>query len=145
MFESKKKKDPADSPASGTRAARQPAQAVFCSQGEGGMMGDELFDQITRFMEQVEDHLPENVSNGMILLALREERESRRRETKMLMAQSEMLIEMLKGRKPDGSDGLLYQVAAFDRFRRGIVWAFSAMVLAFLGGVGMWVFSLVVE
>lgn len=106
-------------------------------------MSEDMFDQITRFMEREEDHLPDRVSNGMILLALREEREARRREAGELVENVETLLGLLKGTKPDGSDGLVHQVAAFDRFRKGVLWAFSAVALAFLGGLGMWVFNLV--
>ena len=106
-------------------------------------MDNGIFEQITRYMERVEDRLPEDVSNGMLLLALREERAARHRETAALLEKVDSFLVLLKGVKPDGSDGLVYQVAAFEQFRRRVLWALSAVTLAFLGGVGMWVFGLV--
>lgn len=108
-------------------------------------MNGDMLDRIARFMEREEDHLPRQISNGMILIALREERDARQREARALLQKVDTLLDVLNGRLPDGSDGLVHQVAAFDRFRKAVVWAFSAVVLAFLGGLGMYVFNLIVN
>lgn len=108
-------------------------------------MNGDTIDRIARFLERAEDDLPERVSNGMILVALREERDARRREIGTVLEQVELLVEILHGKRGDSREGLMQQIAELERFRRLVVWAFSAVVLAFLGGLGMYLFSWVVR
>jgi hypothetical protein len=108
-------------------------------------MNGDTIDRIARFLERAEDDLPERVSNGMILVALREERDARRREIGTVLEQVELLVEILHGKRGDSREGLMQQIAELERFRKLVVWAFSAVVLAFLGGLGMYLFSWVVR
>jgi hypothetical protein len=108
-------------------------------------MNGDTIDRIARFLERAEDDLPERVSNGMILVALREERDARRREIGTVLEQVELLVEILHGRRGDSREGLMQQIAELERFRKWVVWAFSAVVLAFLGGLGMYLFGWVVR
>ena len=108
-------------------------------------MNGDTIDRIARFLERSEDELPERVSNGMILIALREERDARRREIGTVLEQVELLVEVLHGKEGDRQDGLVQQIAELERFRKLVVWAFSAVVLAFLGGLGMYLFGWVVR
>ena len=108
-------------------------------------MNGDTIDRIARFLERAEDKLPERVSNGMILIALREERDARRREIGAVLEQVELLVETLHGKGGDPQEGLLRQIAELERFRKLVVWAFSAVVLAFLGGLGMYLFGWVVR
>jgi hypothetical protein len=108
-------------------------------------MNGDTIDRIARFLERAEDDLPERVSNGMILVALREERDARRREIGTVLEQAELLVEILHGKRGDSREGLMQQIAELERFRKLVVWAFSAVVLAFLGGLGMYLFSWVVR
>ena len=108
-------------------------------------MNGDTIDRIARFLERSEDELPEGVSNGMILIALREERDARRREIGTVLEQVELLVEVLHGKEGDRQDGLVQQIAELERFRKLVVWAFSAVVLAFLGGLGMYLFGWVVR
>lgn len=100
-------------------------------------MNGDVIDHIVRFMEREEDQLPARVTNGMILMALREEREERKREIKEVVRRVETINYLLNGKEPDGSDGLTRRVAAVERFKNLVVWALSTIALAFLGGVGM--------
>lgn len=100
-------------------------------------MNGDVIDHIVRFMEREEERLPARVTNGMILIALREERKERKREIKEVVQRVETINHLLNGKKPDGSDGLTRRVAANERFKNLVVWALSAIALAFLGGVGM--------
>jgi len=108
-------------------------------------MNGDTIDRIARFLERAEDELPERVSNGMILIALREERDARQRETGAVLEQVSLLVEVLHGRDGDPSKGLVQQMAELERLRKLVVWAFSAVVLAFLGGLGMYLFGWVVR
>lgn len=108
-------------------------------------MNGDTIDRIARFLERAEDDLPERVSNGMILVALREERDARRREIGTVLEQVKLLVEILHGKRGDSREGLMQQIAELERFRKLVVWAFSAVVLAFLGGLGMYLFSWVVR
>lgn len=108
-------------------------------------MNGDTIDRIARFLERAEDDLPERVSNGMILVALREERDARRREIGTVLEQVELLVEILHGKRGDSREGLMQQIAELERFRKLVVWAFSAVVLAFLGGLGMYLFGWVVR
>ena len=108
-------------------------------------MNGDTIDRIARFLERAEDELPERVSNGMILIALREERDARQRETGAVLEQVSLLVEILHGRDGDPRKGLVQQMAELERFRKLVVWALSAVVLAFLGGLGMYLFGWVVR
>ena len=108
-------------------------------------MNGDTIDRIARFLERSEDDLPERVSNGMILIALREERDARQREIGTVLEQVELLVQVLHGRVGDQRDGLVQQIEELERFRKMLVWAFSAVVLAFLGGLGMYLFGWVVR
>lgn len=141
--ECKKKKNSNHSSAFRHCAWSHTAQNKVNCQGQNGLMDEGMFDQITRYLERVEERLPEDVSNGMLLLALREERAARQRETAAISDKVDEIVRLLKGAQTDGSDGLVQQVAAFDRFRKRVLWALSAVVLAFLGGLGKLVFDLV--
>ena len=108
-------------------------------------MNGDTIDRIARFLERAEDTLPERVSNGMILIALREERDARQREIGAVLEQVELLVEVLHGKGGDPGNGLVQQIAELERFRKLFLWAFSAVVLAFLGGLGMYLFGWVVR
>jgi len=104
------------------------------------MSGDTL-ERIIRFMEREEISLPERVSNHMILFALREERDDRRREISALARKLDGVIALLEG-EPPARAGLAETVARLERFRKALAVAVSAIMLAFLGGLGTWLLGL---
>jgi hypothetical protein len=108
-------------------------------------MNGDTIDRIARFLERDVEKMPERVSNSMILIALREERDARRREIGEVLKQLGLLVEILHGKEGDRRDGLVQQMANLDRFWNMVVWAFSAVVLAFLGGLGMYLFGWMVR
>lgn len=108
-------------------------------------MNGDTIDRIARFLERDESRLPERVSNSMILIALREERDARKREIREVVEKVDELVTILKGREGHPAEGLLYQMVQFSRFRAVVVWVISAVVLAFLGGLGMYLFNLVAQ
>ena len=57
----------------------------------------DTIDRIARFLEREETRLPERVTNHMILIALREERDARRREMRGLEKKLDV-IERAAGR-----------------------------------------------
>ena len=104
-------------------------------------MNGDTIDHIVRFLEQEEDHLPGRVSNAMLLIAIREERAARQREVAEVLAALKPVLRALNGEKTDGSDGLIQQVKDLRQFRSALVWGFSAVALAFLGGLGVYLFE----
>jgi hypothetical protein len=104
-------------------------------------MNGDTIDHIVRFLEQEEDSLPSRVSNGMLLIAIREERQARKREIGEVLSSLKPVLRALNGQKPDGSDGLIQQVKALRHFKAALLWAVSAVVLAFLGGLGVYIFE----
>jgi hypothetical protein len=108
-------------------------------------MNGNTIDRIARFLEREEDKLPERVSNSMILIALREERDARQRQIGEVLAQLQLVLEILHGKPGAGRDGLVQQTARLEHFRKLVVWALTAVLLAFLGGLGMYLFGWVVR
>ena len=104
-------------------------------------MNGDTIDHIVRFLEQEEDQLPDRVSNGMLLIAIREERQARKRDIGEILKTLEPMIKVLKGEKADGSDGLIQQVKQLRLFRAALVWSVSAITLSFLGGLGLYLFD----
>ena len=90
------------------------------------MNGDGV-EHIVRFLERQEERLPVRVSNGMILIALREVRDE-------VMG----VKRVLHGEKPDSSDGLVQRLEAA---RALALWLLSPVVLAFLGALGALLFA----
>ena len=107
-------------------------------------MNGDTIDRITRFLEGEQEGLPARVSNGMILIAIKEERDSRKAEMKEVQNKVDKLILILNGKEPDGSDGLIHRVEGVERFRNLARWVLTTIAVAFLGGLGMYVFRLVV-
>jgi len=105
----------------------------------------DTIDRIARFLECEEPRLPERVTNHMILIALREERDVRRREISGLGKKLDTLIELLEGSAGTAEAGLVGKVARLERFRKAAVWILSAIPLAFLGGLGSWLLGLLVN
>ncbi len=105
-------------------------------------MNGDTIEHLVRFMERTDDRLPSRVSNGMILLAIREERDARKRENQEVLKRVEALAQVLEGKEADGSDGLIQQIGQLRVFKNALVWVFSAVALAFLGGLGMYLFRL---
>ena len=104
-------------------------------------MNGDTIDRITRFLEGEQEGLPSRVSNGMILIAIKEERDSRKEEMKEVLDKVNKLIIILNGKEPDGSDGLIHRVEGVERFRNLAGWVLSSIALAFLGGLGMYIFN----
>ena len=102
-------------------------------------------DRITRFLEREDARLPERITNHMILIALRDERDTRRREISSLGQKVDTLIGLIEGPAGKTGAGLAARVAHLDRFRKAVVWVLSAISLAFLGGVGSWLLGLLVN
>jgi hypothetical protein len=107
-------------------------------------MNPDTIERIAQFLENENARLPERVTNHMILIALREERDARRREISGLSGKLDVLAALLEG-TPGNQDGLTGQVARLERFRKAAAWVFSAVVLAFLGGLGSWLLGLIVN
>ncbi len=105
----------------------------------------DTIDRIARFLEREETRLPERVTNHMILIALREERDARRREMGGLEKKLEALADLLTGPAGTTEEGLAGKVARLERFRKAAVWMLSAISLAFLGGLGSWLLGLLVH
>jgi len=108
-------------------------------------MNGDTIDRIARFLEGAEEKIPERVSNSMILIALREERDARQREIGEVLDQLSLVVETLHGKPGDRQGGLVQQMGELEHFRSLVVWAVSAVVLAFLGGLGMYLFGWVVR
>jgi hypothetical protein len=104
-------------------------------------MNGDTIDQIVRFLEREEDRLPERVSNGMLLIAIREERQARKRDIREILNALEPVTKVLNGEKADGSDGLIQQVKQLRLFKAVLVWSVSAITLSFLGGLGLYLFE----
>ena len=105
----------------------------------------DTIERIARFLEREDTRLPERITNHMILIAIREERDARRRQIGGLTAKVGVLLELLKGPPGTTEEGLADRVARFDRFRKTVVWVLSAISLAFLGGLGSWLLGLLVN
>ena len=95
-------------------------------------MNGNTVEHIVRFLEREEEALPARVTNGMILIAVREVKD----EVKEVK-------EALYGAKLDGADGLIDRVERLETFRTVVLWLVSPVVLAFLGGLGGFLFSVV--
>jgi hypothetical protein len=108
-------------------------------------MNGDTIEHIVRFLEKEEDTLPPRVSNGMLLIAIREERQARLRETREITKGMESVLSVLNGEKADGSDGLIHQVKQLRQFKTILTWTVSAITLSFLGGFGLYLFELVLN
>ncbi len=93
-------------------------------------MTEDVVDHIVKFLEREEEVLPPRVTNGMILIALREVRDDVRKTS-----------DILEGQRPDGQDGLIYRVESNEKFRSLLFWIFSPIMMAFLGGLGAFIFK----
>lgn len=102
-------------------------------------------DRIARFLEREDTRLPERITNHMILIALREERDARRREISGLSGKVDAIVELLEGPSGRMEAGLSARVAQLDRFRTVVLWVLSAVTLAFLGGAGSWLLELLIN
>ncbi|MEN8242173.1 MAG: hypothetical protein ABFS17_09655 [Chloroflexota bacterium] len=105
------------------------------------MMSSAMIDDIVRFLEQQEEQLPPRVTNGMLLIAIREERQARQREIGELVKGLAPIVKVLDGEKPDRSDGLVAQVKQLRQFRSILLWLVTAVTVSFLGGMGMYLFE----
>lgn len=105
-------------------------------------LNGDTIDWIARFLEREESKVPQRVSNTMILLALREERDARKREISEVLQKVNELLVILNGKEGHPTEGMLYRLEQLTQFRNALVWAFSAVVVAFLGGLGMYLFNL---
>lgn len=105
-------------------------------------MNGDTIDHIVRFLEKEEDQLPARVSNGMLLIAIREERQARMRETKEIIKGMNTVVKVLNGERADGADGLIFQVKQLRQFNKILTWTISAITLSFLGGFGLYLFEL---
>lgn len=108
-------------------------------------MNGDTIEHIVRFLEKEEDQLPPRVSNGMLLIAIREERQARIRETREITGGMDSMLKVLNGEKADGSDGLIHQVKQLRQFKTILTWMVSAITLSFLGGFGLYLFELVLN
>ena len=72
-------------------------------------------------------------------------RDARKREFGKVLEKVEELVTILKGREGYPTEGLLHQMVQFARFRDVVVWVVSAVLLAFLGGLGMYLFNLIAQ
>ncbi|MFN2145072.1 MAG: hypothetical protein ACK2T7_06945 [Anaerolineales bacterium] len=105
----------------------------------------DTIDRIARFLEREETRLPERVTNHMILIALREERDARRREMGGVEKKLDALIRLISGPAGSSEEGLAAQVARLERFRKAALWVLSAISLAFLGGLGSWLLGIFIN
>ena len=105
------------------------------------MMSSDTIDYIVRFLEQEEAQLPARVTNGMLLIAIREERQARKRDIAEVVKGIAPVIKVLDGEKPDRSDGLVAQVKQLRQFRSVLLWLVTAVTVSFLGGIGMYLFE----
>lgn len=105
-------------------------------------------DALLAFLERGEK-LPPRVTNAMLLLALRAERQARQADVESLRARLDAIVHLLQGR-PGGvasqtQPGLLKRVEALERTAR---WAGAVLwpaALAFLGAAGAWLFGVLVR
>ena len=88
-------------------------------------MNGDVIENIARFLEGQEDKLPSRVTNGMILVALRE-----------VWGQLGAVQEVLHGQRSDGADGLINRLEKLEAVRGMLLWLVTPIVLAFLGGLG---------
>ncbi|MBN2045435.1 MAG: hypothetical protein JW757_10480 [Anaerolineales bacterium] len=102
-------------------------------------------ERIARFLEREDTRLPDRVTNHMILIAIREERDARQRQISRLVEKVESLAALLEGPSGSRGEGLAARVARLDRFRKAVVWVLSAISLAFLGSIGSWLLGLLVN
>lgn len=104
-------------------------------------MNGDTIDNIVRFLEQDDEQIPSRVSNSMLLIAIREERQARKREIEAIVKSLKPVLKALNGEKSDGSDGLIQQVKQLRQFKTALVWSVSAIMLSFLGGLGLYLFE----
>jgi hypothetical protein len=100
-------------------------------------------DALLAFLERGEK-LPPRVTNAMLLLALRAERQARQADVESLRARLDVLVRLMQG-LPGRPGGLLQRVEALERTAR---WAGAVLwpaALAFLGAAGAWLFALLVN
>lgn len=88
-------------------------------------MNGDVVENIARFLEGQEEKLPPKVTNGMILVALRE-----------VCSQVRCIQQVLHGERSDGSDGLINRIEKLEALRGLLLWLVTPVVLAFLGGLG---------
>lgn len=86
-------------------------------------MTEDTAERILRFMERQEDRLPPRVSNGMLLLALREIRDD-----------VQNIQTVLHGTTPDHANGLAARVQRLEIFRKLVVWLSAAITTALFTG-----------
>lgn len=98
-------------------------------------MTEETFQALLAFLE-TGTTLPRRVTNAMLLMALRLEREGRQRNdatTAAILAGHER---MLVGQPPEAGRGLLGRVARLERVSRMAQWVILPVASAFLGALG---------
>lgn len=108
-------------------------------------MNGDTIESIARFLEREEDKVPERVSNAMILIALREERDARKREVGEVLEKVNELLTALNGKAGYPHEGVLYRVAQLYHLREVVLWVISAVLVAFLSGLGMYLFNLMTK
>jgi hypothetical protein len=98
-------------------------------------------EQITKFLERDQEVLPSRVTNGMILLAIREERDARQQENAEIIGKVTEIEQVLHGKQSDRSDGVLNRIGDVEVFQKTLLWLISPVVLAFLSGIGVVLFN----
>lgn len=93
-------------------------------------MNGDVVEYLVAYLERKEDELPENVDNGMVLVALR-----------MVMKDVRDVKCMLIGEKPGQTDGVVKRLERVEQFIAAAKWVLSPIVLAILAGVGVFIWS----
>ena len=107
-------------------------------------MSEETSERLMRYLEG-DEGLPQRVTNAMLLIALRAERDARRREGQ---AVRELLAEhtrLLLGSPPEEGAGLLGSVARLERLVTAGRWLLLPVASAFLGALGAWLFGTAIK
>jgi hypothetical protein len=97
------------------------------------MNNGDAVERITKFLEREED-LPKSVSNGMLLIAIREVRD-----------QGKINKLILLGDDRNRSTGLIARVEKAERYLRWIFWILTPIAIAFLGGIGSFLVGLIIN
>lgn len=106
---------------------------------------DETLTLIEEFLNEEHDTLPPGVpkSHKMLMHAIRFVSAEGRTERRELELKITNVSNVLLGKNPDRSNGLIEQIKTNTRFRKAITWILVIVAAAFLGGLGKWIWGLI--
>ena len=108
-------------------------------------MNGETLTLIEEFLKEEHDTLPPGVpkSHKMLMHAIRYVSTEGKTERHALEERITTLSDILLGKNPDRSNGIIEQMKTNTRFRKTFTWLLVIVGTAFLGGAGAWIWGLV--